>query len=348
MRKILLLSLLIAGIIVLAHAESSPPLKQPGQPSPTSQVWPGAIGSFQYNWQGTKSIYVFNNSGGSLAAGDLLVWDNTITAVVDTYDASGAGSGTYDTCTIADSILHFTWHEIYTYFSNPTNDSIVIVGLDSANAAQTDTIVKASTAGNVYSTLYWRKVNLAFVLNSAANIGVNFVPYSSVTTTTTTGDPNVAGVCAGTYAADSLTKIHIEGLTTVKLLGATTEVNPGDPLVTGATAKYGLPSTDMSPCFGYALGSGNTNTTYQCHILPVPQLKQKHGTDTFTGTKTADTVLVAGLLSGDHIIVTPIGSAAWTTAITGQVLGAGSLVVYVAEADTATARADGYNWLVLD
>jgi hypothetical protein len=268
MKKVFFLCAFIVLMLVV-YADHYPIKRQFGNPQQIDGHLPIAIKEFQGTWGDVDAAYFFNTSGGSLSVGDVVIWDNSIVAVVDTYDASGAGSGTYDTCTIADSIKHYSWHEIYAYFSNPSNDSLIIIGTDSANATQTDTIVKASTAGDVWSTYKWRKVDLAYAINSNANIGVNFIPYGGVKKTTSTGSKWVAGVVGEERGADSLVKIVISGITDVKVAGATTAIKPGYPLCIGATSGYATVATVLHSPFGVALESGNTNTTYLSYVNPV-------------------------------------------------------------------------------
>lgn len=306
------------------------------------------LNDFVDNYVAPRQIWTWNNNGDSVRVNDVVVWDFTEVAVVDTYDASGAGSGTYDTCTIADSLKDVHWNHVYGYFSNPTNDTLIIVGLDSTNVAQRDTIVKASGAGIVYSTHYWRKVSLTYVMNSAANIGINAVPYGCVKHTTISGGRFVAGIVASSVGDDELVRIITSGVANVKLKGNTTRVTPGAWIMTTSTAGYGVPTTAPNDGFGVALGSGNTSTTYKCLVNTFYRATKGRGTDVFTAQKTADTVLVSGLEIDDFVFITPKGSAAWTEAPTGNVLNAGSLVVYCVVGDTAIARASGYNYLITD
>jgi len=348
MRKVFLLFLLIlVTSTLIVFAEQYPPQKIVGQPSLAYPSFPIAIGEFVDNWTARKTVYLFNMNGDTLKAGDVVVWDYTEVAVVDTFDASGAGSGTYDTCTIADSIKHYTWHKLYVYFSNPSNDTVVIVGKDSANATQTETVVKASGAGLVYSTNFWRKVTLAYVKNSNGNIGINSVPYAAVEKTTSVGSQGVAGVVQAQALNDSLVKVIINGLASVKVAGASTRVTPGAWIGASSTSGYGIPVTDIQSAFAVALESGNTNTTYLCYVNPFALPKWlDSGTSTFTAEKTNDTILITGATSNDVYWIQGLGSTPWVKVPT-YTAKAGTLIVHVATDDTAKARASGIYYLRL-
>jgi hypothetical protein len=357
MRKLFFAVALLAMICIVFATDIYPIKRQFGEPQQLDTYLPAAQKEFQTNWGAERAYYLFATE--SLSVGDVVIWDNTITAVVDTYDASGAGSGTYDTSTIADSIKHNGWYELYSYHSGATADSIDITGTDSANAAQTETLVKASGAGNVWSTKKWRKVNLVVVRNSAANIGINFVPYGHVKKTTDTGTKWVAGVVAEERGADSLIKVVFSGLTAVKVAGATTAVLAGYPLCIGGTSGYATVATGLYSPFGISLESGNTNTTYMAYVNPVGLMQDTMatvwissnfaGNTTLTGSSTstkectADTVLITGATASDHYIIQGLGSTAWTAQPTYTAL-AGSLIVYFAEGDTAKARASGWQY----
>lgn len=332
--------------------------RQFGEPEQNKGYSPAQNKEFTDDWVDYDAMYFFTSD--SLSVGDWVIYDQTVVCCVDTYDASGAGAGTYDTATIADSIKHYAWYQLYTYNSAASNDSTVIVGTDSANATQCDTIVNASGADDVWSTYKWRKVNLVYVLNSGGNIAVNFVPYGGVEKTTNAGTKWVAGVAAEERGADSLAKIIVSGYyPAAKILGATTLIRCGSPLAIGATAGYATVATRQYATCGVALANAQANGTYPVLIQPNPFTQDSiatiwakttfgggstvTGSCTFSVECTSDTVVISGAGASDHYCIQALGTTAWTAAPTFSAV-AGSLFVYCAEADTAKARGSGIQW----
>ena len=68
------------------------------------------------------------------------------------------------------------------------------------------------------------------------------------------------------------------------------------------------------------------------------------GDETFDPTQTSDTVLITGAATTDHYSVTWCGATVPTCPLTKE-SRVGSLLVHCAIADTAIARADGYDWI---
>jgi hypothetical protein len=68
------------------------------------------------------------------------------------------------------------------------------------------------------------------------------------------------------------------------------------------------------------------------------------GDDTFDATQTSDTVLITGAATTDHYAVTWCGATVPSAPLAKE-SRVGSLLVHCAVADTAIARASGYDWI---
>lgn len=265
MRKLLLLLVIVFTFVLAQNPEGD----SIGEPKINHKLSAKNVADFVDNYTAPRILWFWNNNADSLRDGDVVILDSVEVEVVAIYDASGAGSGTNDTCTIADSLKDVHWNKTYVYFSSASNDTVKLAGLDSANASQTETIVKASGTGNVYSTHFWRKVSLVYVTNSNDSIGVFAVPHGCVKHTTTAGHHQVIGVIQASVKDDTLVKVLVSGVDEVKVKAATTRLTPGAWLQTTTTAGYCAPTTTSKAGLGIALTGGNTDGTYTCYIMPM-------------------------------------------------------------------------------
>jgi len=264
MKKLLLL-LVIAFAFVLAQ---NPEGDSVGEPMINYKLYTKNVADFVDDYSAPRMIWVWNNNADSVHTGDVVIFDSVEVAVVAVYLASGAGGGTYDTCTIADSAEAAHWQKAYVYASNADSDSVIIQGLDSTNTAQVDTIILASGATRVYSPHYYRKVNLVYVTDANESIGVYVVPHGCVKHTTVAGQHLVAGVVQDDVGDDELVRILVSGVCEVKVKAATTRLTPGAWLQTSTTAGYAIPVITQKAGFGQSFTGGNTDNTYTCLINP--------------------------------------------------------------------------------
>lgn len=264
MKKVLLL--LVIGLFLFAQ---NPEGDSVGEPKINYKLSSKNVADFLDGYAAPRIIWAWNNNADSIRDGDVVIWDSIAVEVVAGYDASGAGAATYDTCTIADSAEAVHWQKVYGDFTDPSNDTIIVVGLDSVGETLRDTIVKATTRGIVYSDHYFRKIDLVYVMNSNDSIGLYAVPHGCVKHTTDGGSHFVAGVVQAGVADDELVKILVFGVDDVKIKGATTAFLPGAWLQTTTTAGYAAPVVTANAGFGRVLTSGNTDGSYPCLITPI-------------------------------------------------------------------------------
>lgn len=287
MKKVLLL--LVIGLFLFAQ---NPEGDSVGEPKINYKLSAKNVADFLDGYTAPRIIWAWNNQSDSIRDGDVVIWDSVAVEAVAGYDASGAGAGTYDTCTIADSAEAVHWQKVYGDFTDPSNDTIIVVGLDSVGETLRDTIVKASTRGIVYSDHYFRKIDLVYVMNSNDSIGLFAVPHGCVKHTTDGGSHFVAGVVQSSVKDDTLVKILVSGVDDVKIKGATTAFLPGAWLQTTTTAGYAAPVVTANAGFGRVLTSGNTDGSYPCLITPVGMAMTG-----LTGYAILDSVVLTKLVS---------------------------------------------------
>lgn len=260
MRKIMLISLLIA-VTLFAQA----PKQHWGETNPTSRLY---VYDWCRDWNSPKAVYYFNAYGDTLKVGHVVMLKAKVK--VDSMQRASA----CDTLTIADSLDNLYWSQIRAKTLNAaTACSLDITGLDTVDAAQTETVILNGAAGTVaYSGKYWRKVSLLVMRNGAANdtFVVYGQPFMAVTATLGAANTSVAGVVAAQSLAGTYVKVYTEGVCQAYLIGATTEVVPGMYIETSATAGYG--QVNATPAAGKALGkaleAGNTNKLYWIWLNP--------------------------------------------------------------------------------
>jgi len=264
MKKLLLLLVIVFALV----SAQNPAGDSVGEPKINYRLSFPHVVDFVDTNTAPRMIWVWNNNADSVHPGDVVIFDSVEVAVVAVYLASGAGGGTYDTCTIADSAEAAHWQRAYVYASNADSDSVIIQGLDSTNTALVDTIILASGATRKYSPHYYRKVNLVYVTDANESIGVYAVPYGCVKHTTVTGQHLVAGIVQDDVGDDELVRILISGVCDVKIKAATNRLLPGAWLQTSTTAGYAISGITQTSGFGQALTGGNTDGTYKCLINP--------------------------------------------------------------------------------
>ena len=89
------------------------------------------------------------------------------------------------------------------------------------------------------------------------------------------------------------------------------------------------------------MGNDSVNVSIGANITII-----NRGSGTFTALATADTTVLYGVTADDIYWIQGLGSTPWTTQL-GYTAKANSLIVTCTVADTAKARAGGYNWLRL-
>jgi len=265
MKKLLLLLVIVFAVAFAQNPEAD----SVGEPKIDYKLYAKGVADFVDDCTAPRILWFWNNNGDSLRDGDVVILDSIEVAAVAVYLASGAGGGTYDTCTIADSAEAVHWQKLYVYASNADSDTVIVQGLDSTNTALYDTIILASGATRVYSTHFFRKINLAYVTDANESIGVYVVPHGCVKHTTAAGHHMAVGIVQNSVKDDTLVKVLVSGVDEVKIKGATTRFLPGAWLQTTTTAGYLAPVTTSNAGVGIALTSGNTDGTFTAYICPV-------------------------------------------------------------------------------
>lgn len=210
-------------------------------------------------------IWVMNTSGGALARGDCVIWDQILVQGVDTV----AYAADPDTLTIALSgaaeksplqIITTTW-------SLADACTLEITGIEFDGDALVDSVIHTAT-GNKYSTAFWDSISQVILLGGDANdsVAVAFHGTRNITTTTSANSALAAGVIfSATLADNAWGLMAVSGIMdSVKVNAATVEALVGRRIQTIATVKKAGPVTtitDGAP-FGVLLQSGNTDGRY--------------------------------------------------------------------------------------
>lgn len=259
MKKLFLLSLCLLFTFSFAQR------KVPGETDPYSAL-PFSLQSYLKDWVNPHIIYAFNGCGDTLKVGHVVIWDIT-GVLIDSALVDGI-----DSFTVQDSLKTFKWYNLYAeVVGTAASCSLDIVGLDTLNNSQTETIIVTGLNGKTYSTLYWRKISDIDTRNATADtIKIYAEPVMTVTTTTSAASALIAGVVYKQSLDDSIVKIVINGFTKAYIKGSATAVLPGSYVETTTTAGYGR--TNATPAAGKGLGtaleSGNTDKLYWVYVCP--------------------------------------------------------------------------------
>ncbi|MCK4329259.1 hypothetical protein KAX02_05400 [candidate division WOR-3 bacterium] len=209
-----------------------------------------------------KCRYLRNTSGGSVAIGDVVVWDQTVYVIVDTV----ARSGDPDTLTVALSgeTEKNPLDVFSTSYSLANACSLLVTGINYAQTAVVETIIHTAT-GTVFSVTDWDTIAYVVLVGSDANDSVNVCAYqqSCFTTTTSDDDINHCGVVFSTSVADNKWGlIAYEGrMDSVECDASGEDAIVGRPVTTSNTAKHCEPRTSATAgdVLGRCLESDNTN-----------------------------------------------------------------------------------------
>lgn len=209
-----------------------------------------------------KCRFLRNTSGGAVAIGDVVVWDQTVYVIVDTV----AYTADPDTLTVALSgeteknpLDIFT-----TSYSLANACTLIVTGVNYAQSAAVESIIHTAT-GTVFSTVEWDTIAYVVLVGGDANDSVNVCAYqqSCFTTTTSDDDLNHCGVVFSASIADNKWGlIAYEGrMDSVECDATSEDAVVGKPVTTSNTAKHCEPraTATAGDILGRCLESDNTN-----------------------------------------------------------------------------------------
>ena len=209
-----------------------------------------------------KCRFLMNTAGATVKLGDVVVWDQTLTQLVDTVVQASA----VDTLTIALSgATEKSPLDILTTTVGIANAcTLEITGVNFVGTAVVESVIHTTNA-NIYSLTEWDSLTQVRFLGGDAADSVSLVAYGQSCFTTTTSDDDVKH--CGVVFSDSIQDnkwglVAYEGrMDSVECDATTVPALVGLPVTTSNTAKHCEPRADASAgdVLGRCLESDNTN-----------------------------------------------------------------------------------------